>query len=315
MFPYKNLTYSLVKLLITASIFYVIFRSIEIKKFINILQSTNILYLFFSLGFLLLNLIIGFLRWDFVLIKFDQERLRYETIKLYFLAFFYNVYLPGGFLGDVVRGYKTANNELNKTTSFILVILDRLWGLYGIIIIGLITILVKKINGIPQYLEIIIYVSYLLLILFPLIFFSKSIKEIINSNNKKGVLNLVKNFLQISNNLFKRKENIIILFSYAILTGLTNILAFYYAGKAVNIHASIVFYSQLIPFVLIVSVLPISYKGLGLRESIIITLFSYQSYNPVDSFALSIIYSINIFITGLIAGFIYGFYKYLSSNK
>ena len=315
MFPYKNLTYSLVKLLITASIFYVIFRSIEIKKFINILQSTNILYLFFSLGFLLLNLIIGFLRWDFVLIKFVQERLRYETIKLYFLAFFYNVYLPGGFLGDVVRGYKTANNELNKTTSFILVILDRLWGLYGIIIIGLITILVKKINGIPQYLEIIIYVSYLLLILFPLIFFSKSIKEIINSNNKKGVLNLVKNFLQISNNLFKRKENIIILFSYAILTGLTNILAFYYAGKAVNIHASIVFYSQLIPFVLIVSVLPISYKGLGLRESIIITLFSYQSYNPVDSFALSIIYSINIFITGLIAGFIYGFYKYLSSNK
>lgn len=227
------------------------------------------------------------------------------------MSFYYNVYLPGGILGDIARGYKTSNEGFSKTSAYSLVLLDRMFGVYGLILIGLL-FSTAGINRIPLNLELIIILLYLIFLAFFLILFFKSNRLSITRFTNRKPIAIFNNSLNVLTDFFHGSKNMIIASYYSILTGLTNILAFYYASKAVNLNISLMVFLQLTPIVLIVSLIPISFKGLGLRESTIILLFSYQLVDPSSCLAFSIIYSINIFLLGLSSAGLYMLFKYVT---
>ena len=56
-----------------------------------------------------------------------------KTWKIYFLGLFFNLFLPSSVGGDIVKGYYISTFCLNKSRSYISVIIDRIVGIFSLV--------------------------------------------------------------------------------------------------------------------------------------------------------------------------------------
>ncbi len=98
-----------------------------------------------------LNLIVGAFRWRLLLAAYGAPR-RPSIARLahvYLVGFFYNLCLPGGVGGDVVRGVVTRSSfgERGTTASMAVVLVERVLGLSGLLLLVSGTYLVRPLPG------------------------------------------------------------------------------------------------------------------------------------------------------------------------
>lgn len=90
-----------------------------------------------------LNLVVGSVRWRMLLEAYGAPRppALGVLVRLNYIGFFYNTCLPGGVGGDVVRGYasRAAFGEAGVTGAGAVVLVDRVLGLVGLLLVVAIT--------------------------------------------------------------------------------------------------------------------------------------------------------------------------------
>jgi len=83
-----------------------------------------------------LNVVAGALRWRVLLTAYGavSRPSVLRATQLYFISFFYNNYLPGAVVGDVIRGVVTrdAFGERGATAGIAVVLVERALGLFGV---------------------------------------------------------------------------------------------------------------------------------------------------------------------------------------
>jgi uncharacterized membrane protein YbhN (UPF0104 family) len=93
-----------------------------------------------------LNVVAGAARWRELLTAYGAQTRPSlaRATRLYFVAFFYNNYLPGAVAGDVVRGVvaRDAFGERGATASLAVVLVERALGLVGIFVLLAIGVMV-----------------------------------------------------------------------------------------------------------------------------------------------------------------------------
>jgi uncharacterized membrane protein YbhN (UPF0104 family) len=86
-----------------------------------------------------LNVVVGAARWRALLTAYgaDTRPSLARATKLYFIAFFYNNYLPGAVAGDVVRGVVTRDvfGARGATAGLAVVLVERALGLFGVFLL------------------------------------------------------------------------------------------------------------------------------------------------------------------------------------
>jgi glycosyltransferase 2 family protein len=99
-----------------------------------------------AIGLVAANVVAGAVRWRVLLGAYGATRIaRLATlVRLYFIAFFYNTYLPGAVAGDVGRGVVTreAFEGEGATGALAVVLVERalgLFGLFALLAVGLVT--------------------------------------------------------------------------------------------------------------------------------------------------------------------------------
>ena len=103
------------------------------------------------------NLVLGAARWRVLLAAYGAPRppRLARLVHAYFVGFFYNTYLPGGVGGDVVRGVVTraafavegATAASATTASMAVVLVERVLGLSGLLLVVSGTYLVRPLPG------------------------------------------------------------------------------------------------------------------------------------------------------------------------
>ena len=81
------------------------------------------------------NVVVGALRWGVLLRAYGASRVPAlpRLVRLYFVAFFYNNYLPGAVTGDVARGVVTRDAFADGAAgSLAVVLVERALGLFGL---------------------------------------------------------------------------------------------------------------------------------------------------------------------------------------
>ncbi|HPH64814.1 MAG TPA: lysylphosphatidylglycerol synthase transmembrane domain-containing protein [Kofleriaceae bacterium] len=86
--------------------------------------------------FIAVNVVAGAWRWRVLLQAYGaQSRPRFTTaVRLYFIAFFYNNFLPGAVAGDLMRGVVSRNSfgEHGTTGAIAVVLVERALGLFAV---------------------------------------------------------------------------------------------------------------------------------------------------------------------------------------
>ena len=134
------------RLAVTALVFFLLFRRIEVSDLGESLALISPVALLGGVGGALLALGSGLVRWRVLFGAYSARTLPSwaELVRLYMIAQFYNL-LPGAVGGDVVRGYATRRyfDDAGAVRSVGVVLVDRLLGFLGLLLVASIATLIS----------------------------------------------------------------------------------------------------------------------------------------------------------------------------
>jgi len=255
------------------------------------LESDFILYLMISVLIALLFLCFMVVRWAILIISFSKIKPKFSMLyQYYLLGSFFNIFFPGAIGGDVMRiHYSNKKYHLGIKKATAIVFFERISGLIGLTLIFSFSIffneiIVNKIDIDKEYIFLIIPIVLMISIIF---------KKI---SSKKGYM--------IS------YSTISVILTLSMLGQFADILIAYILCSYFDLSITLANLLTIMPLVYIVTVLPISIGGIGVREGAFVALLSL--YNVSASTA--VIISFLMYFTRVLIGII-GWVVYIKEGK
>ena len=303
----KKKIFNVLRITITILLLYFIFSKIDMSEFLGAFSKLD--KRFYLLAFLMILLNTFFLtkRIEVLFSVFPRRPNFWITLKYYLIGLFFNQFLPTSVGGDAVKGYKLGKKVGSVSTGLILTFIDRLIGLLTMIVYLLIALILGGLEFLQGNERIWLLAFALFLIVVSLLFFSHNFirftyRVFIKPFEKKlafieQVKKAYKFFLKTRN-----ERSIYIKASiYSIIAQVSIIIACYLTGKGLGIEIPLLYYFILMPIIFVISMLPISVGGFGVREGAFVILLGRYGVDKNQSFALSLLFII-LFIIICIPG-------------
>lgn len=292
----------LIRVVITLAILVLIFRNIEFSNVKDIILDANINLLVLAVLFQLLSTLLAGYRWGQVMKKLDFGQRSDFYMRSYFKGSFFNQGLPTSIGGDAVRVLDVASNGHRKRDAFIGVFIDRVLGLAGLLILNLVAnYFLPGLLPDNLFLMINIIVASGLIGFISFIYIHK-----IKILNKGRLLNYVLRISGRLNKILHDARSISFHLIIGILIHLFSIINIYLVGQSVGLEYDLLTMAVIVPPVVLLTLIPISLAGWGIREGAMIGLFGLIGAAQANVLSMSIIYGIILIIASLP-----GLYTYL----
>ena len=130
------------KIFLLILFFYYLFKNNHVDiSFITALKN-NIFLNFWIFIFILSTLILGSYRWLIILRNSNIKIKFFDVFKIIYICSFFNNFMFGNIGGDVLRVfYAVKLSKKNKLKNSFTVLIDRVFGLIGLICLGIISYL------------------------------------------------------------------------------------------------------------------------------------------------------------------------------
>jgi len=285
----------IIRIVITLIILFLIFRNIEFQSVKNIIAQANIKLLLLAVIFQLLSTLLAGFRWGKVMSKLQFEKNSDFYIRSYFKGSFFNQGLPTSIGGDAVRVLDVASNGHRKRDAFIGVFIDRILGLAGLLILNLVANFF-----LPELLPHNLFLMINLIVLAGLVGFIGFIYiHKIKALKKGRILNYI---LRVSSQLNQVLHNLRSI-SFHLIIGLMihlfSIINIYLISQSVGLDYDLLTMAVIVPPVVLLTLIPISLAGWGIREGAMIGLFSLIGAATANVLSMSILYGIILIVASL----------------
>lgn len=276
-----------IRLLITSFLLFFLFKKLNFSEVYQILKKSNLLY-FVSASFLyILSSYVSTLRWR-VFISSSEIKIS-ELFSFYLIGSFFNTVLPGIISGDVVK-ILIVKDKINLKEAIFSVFMDRYIGFAALVLIGFISFVVFY-NRLPKN-----WIIWSVpLAFFSFILISVLLYRLVN-------FRFLKDFKVFLVSL--RKNQIFKAFFLSLIVQLCVILSVYMIAVCVDVKLSIFKIFIFLPVIVLITTLPISISGIGLREWCFIIFFS-SSISDQQAVAVSFVWFVSVVFASLVGGFEY----------
>lgn len=293
----------LIKVFITIALFYILIRKVDLSAVLLQLRSMQLIWGLLALAALLLQLFLAGMRWHLVCQLLNAKLDLRNAIRLVFIGQFFNQLLPSSVGGDAIRVWMTAGRGMSLGKSISSIFCDRLVGLLILILLGSITILIIPITWQPEFLATkkLFYPFVLILAVFFCIYFAGNSfsKILLLFKMLKPIGVLIRDFKIIIFSNFKSLQIVIISFVIQILI----ITVAYLLAKGMNAELSYSNALVLIPTIMFVSMVPISFAGWGIREGAMVVGLGYANVSAAHALAISLSFGLAQIVIGLPGGY------------
>lgn len=283
------------KLGVSMVLLYVIFRVIDISALLDILSDIQYPYLLLAIVFQLLSNLVASCRWYLIMKLLKFKELLSFFIKSYFKGTFFNQALPSSIGGDAIRVLELGKKGYSKREAFYGIFIDRIIGLQGLLILNLIANFTNS-SLLPNWLFNLITMLCVVSILgmFLLVLLRK-IKQLENV----PILSLAYHLSNRFRNVYNNTRNICIQTSLSILIHLLSILSIYMISIALGMEYGLGVFMVIFPPVILLTLIPISLAGWGVREGAMIGLFMLIGASKESILSLSILYGFIVIVCSL----------------
>lgn len=299
----------LLRISITVALLIFLFRQVDVHSLLSVIRRSDKLILLGALFVFSFNYFLCFWRWKMLLKAVAIHLPSRRIITSFAGSVFFNVFLPSTIGGDLVRSADLAVHTKKPAEVVATVLLDRLSGYVGLVIVTLLALLFGwrfvQDRGVVLPVAIITGVLCLaLLVLFNSFFFSK-INQLLHSPTAGRIRELFTD-LHKEVHFFKHHKgtigkNLALSILIQIVAPITN----YVIALALGIKIHIAYFFVFLPIIGAISLLPISIGGLGLRDASTIYFFSKAAVPKDLSFAMSLIGFFFLLVYAAIGGLIY----------
>jgi uncharacterized protein (TIRG00374 family) len=133
------------KVIVTLFVMWLVFHNVDFLALQTVLQKQDHTLIVISGGFLLLQMLIGSVRWHMIIrtlvadVKV-QIPTRLAALKIYYISMFFTCCLPGAVGGDVIRVWLAKAEHLSLPVSINSVIIDRMMALVALVLMLIVSI-------------------------------------------------------------------------------------------------------------------------------------------------------------------------------
>jgi uncharacterized protein (TIRG00374 family) len=285
---------------------------LDIHRLLTKISGINVLYLSYGLIPYFLFVIVSAWRWQVLLDhkKFQIPFMR--TTVTYFIALFFNNLLPTTVGGDGVRVLYSMGKR--RADSLAVVITDRILGFIGLFIFALIAVLYLWIE--KRQTEFLLYMSgglVVLIIVTYILFSERAYIRISPVVRKIKIFRLGERLSRLHDSFtdFGRAWGPITLCTVhsIIIQAFLAIGPFLVLRALGNYEIGILPFFIYLPIINVVSMIPISLNGIGVRESFFVLLFSRVGLPGETALAVSIISFLLMFLWSILGGIFFIVYK------
>jgi uncharacterized protein (TIRG00374 family) len=285
------------------------FQHVDTQEVLKSIKNADKGLLLLALVIYLFAYILALFRWE-MLLKGAKIHLSLKRVIMSFSGgVFFNALLPSSIGGDVVRSVDLATHTKRPREVIATVLLDRLSGYVGLVIVALLSLLFgwKLIHHKSVLLSIAIITGILiavLLVLFNRFLYSK-INRLLHSPRAGKIRETIKNLHQEIHIFRQHKKIIANNLILSVLIQVIGPLTFYITALALGIKINIIYFFIYLPIIGAITLLPISIGGLGLRENITKIFFVQAGVVDNAAVAMAILNTFFIFVYAAIGGLIY----------
>ena len=277
------------------------------RDIVDIIGQVNIPFIIIATLLYSLNLVVGTFRWDILLRAQGVKVNRWYLLQSVYVGYFYNNILPSNIGGDFYRVYdisKNKNVELKKGISS--AILERFMGLVSLSLYFLVSFVsIYKIfdKGIKTII-IFLAIAYLLFLivmrpkLFKLDRLFKKVRFLSSFGEK------VLAFGEAFDAYRKKYKSLFLAFMTNMVTQVFIIFSYYFISLSLGLEMTPFDFFFIVPIIFVVTGIPISIGGLGVRENILVLLLTSLGIANekalVFSFLILVVYIFKALVGGLV---------------
>lgn len=282
------------KILTTVTLLTVVFEDVKFTVVFDEFQnmSLRVVSLIFLLMFL--QLLIASVRWIKIL-DYLNISLSYKKCAAYTWAgMFFSQALPSSIGGDAYKIFQIKNQGHSYKGAFYSVLSDRLFGLVGVLTLILMFPFVALAMEHQQILgfdtRFLVYVASASILLY--FFILRTLKYLKNRDYFNHVYQFLEKLFLFSASM---KTLFLIVTSSFLIHSIT-ISIFLVVAHPFSVEIPTVMFLILIPMMVLITTLPISIAGWGVRESFLVFTFGQFGVENATSISISIVYGLLVLI-------------------
>ncbi len=282
----------------------------DLSSIIEILKSSNKTLMALSLSTHIFGTWITAYRWK-TLLNTQDVRLSIATLSaIVLIGSFFNNFLPTSIGGDVFRTYDVSKKaEIPLGTSASIILIERFAGVVSAAVFAVIALFLGFTTIGNQSIVIPIVIFFLICVIIAIIIVNPSIFGINKLFRKFGFLQKMREKLSsVFNTLESFKDYKMVLLKvliYSFLLQFAVMLNYYLASLAVGIDLGITAFLFMVPVISIITMIPISIGGIGLRENAIVIIMAGLGVMEEKAAVCSLLILVMLLIVGIIGGIVY----------
>jgi uncharacterized protein (TIRG00374 family) len=290
----QTVNYS-IKLAVTGGLLFLIFRSVNTGDASTALTAVSLWYLLVALLLQLGSNTAAASRWYLIMSRIGFRQPWSFFLKSYFKGAFFNQGLPTSIGGDGLRILDCSRGEGTAENAFYGVFIDRIIGLAGLLLLNISALTMNRsLLPVNVYYPLLVILSGLTAGLI-LLFYIRKFRFVVTGRYLGFLGRLSERYFQV----YSSVTSISVQLALSILTHLLSMTAFFMIGRGVGLDFSLQVYLVLVPPVILLTILPISLAGWGVREGAMVGFFLLVGADKSRVLTFSILYGLVALVASL----------------
>ena len=273
------------------------------QEILGLYANVDFLYLGIAILFTFTDRVVSGIKWLALLRVKEPDTPLLPVMEIFFVTTFLGYFLPSSIGGDALRVYSMSRLKGDLASSASSVVLDRAYGTLGLLLIAALTLIPAFGEAIPELDAILIWIITLGAFFGVILFSSRRCHRFVERMGKleKGgkirgiLLKLTTSFTSFVNN----KWQLVKIFCLSLCVQILRVLIVLFLGLSLGIHIDPLNYFIYVPIITVITFLPVSIAGIGVREVLFVAFFCRPEIGLEEHVALSL--SLMFFSMGIVA--------------
>ena len=310
----RSWLFSLLKIVVSVGFLALLLSRADLGQVLQRLKDMQVPFFLGGLALYIAGELVRGYRWGVLLWSLGVQVRWRRLAGLYFVGSFYNLVLPTGFGGDVVKVLELSR-DTGASAAISSVVVERFSGLFVLFLLAALA-LIGSYQLVPPLVVVAILAVTLLSVLLVALLVQRTWIE--RWGRKLHLHRLFRRFAILRNlyqslGLYSRKA-LARATGVALLFSLMQILANILLASAVGIHVPVAYFFLFVPIIAVSTMLP-SLGGLGVREGAYVLLFTQVGVDHDHALALALARDLTLISLGLIGAVIYVVQNILASRR
>jgi uncharacterized protein (TIRG00374 family) len=296
------------RLIMSAILLLILLLTIDRQALLEAVLGVDLaLYVAGLLIFVLANVVWAY-RWSIIIRASGENVALHKVIATTYIGVFFSMFLPTAVGADIGRMSQMSDDGKPSARIVSTVLLDRLIGLISLVLMAVLALVVGFQYAGEQGIVLAVLGGLVALVVGWLLFFNRSLMRRFHWVFKlPGASRLEDPIRKLYTSLhYLQSQPRLVLTTVAVSFVMQSIevISVIFIARASAIDVPFIYFFLFLPVIWVITTIPISISGLGLREGVFVFFFSQVGVTPSDAVAMSLLFYVYRVIVGVSGGMV-----------